>query len=285
MARIGDLLAEKRTVSFEFFPPKTIKGAVDLSATLHALEMYQPDFYSITYGAGGSDRERTVDTVLTIQRERTAPSMAHLTCLGHTVAEVDELLDVYAAAGVENILALGGDPPKDGAPVPSGDFVHASDLVAHLRADGRFGIGVAAHPEGHPRSRDMGSDRHRLAEKLEAADFAITQFFFDLDNYCALMDELSDLGCTKPVIPGVIPITNGGQVKRFADMAGATVPASLVNRIADADSSEHVAAIGVEVATQLSRDLLDAGAPGLHFYTLNRSVATVQVLDNLATVL
>ena len=171
MARISDLLASARTVSFEFFPPATIEGAVKLSSTLNELEALRPDFVSVTYGAGGSSRDRTVDTVLAIERERSTSAMAHLTCVGHTVDQIDEMLDIYADAGVENILALAGDPPK-GPDAPVGDFHYAADLVRHLRSDGRFSIGVAAHPEGHPRSRGTYTDRRLLAQKLEDADGA-----------------------------------------------------------------------------------------------------------------
>ncbi len=281
MARICDLLANARTVSFEFFPPATIEGAVQLSTTLNELEVLRPDFLSVTYGAGGSGRDRTVDTVLAIERERSASTMAHLTCVGHTVAEVDEMLDTYAANGVENILALAGDPPKGGEPVVS-DYQYASDLVRHLRADGRFSIGVAAHPEGHPRSSGRYTDRRLLAQKLEHADFAITQFFFDAADYFSLVEDLRSLGCHKPIVPGVIPIVNAAQVEKFAAMAGAKIPKSVSGRIAPiADDPDAVRAVGIEIAGELCRELLDGGAPGLHLYTLNRSAATLSVFDQV----
>lgn len=281
MARISDLLANARTVSFEFFPPATLEGAVQLSTTLNELEALRPDFVSVTYGAGGSGRDRTVDTVLAIERERSTTSMAHLTCIGHTVAEVDEMLDVYAANGVENILALAGDPPKSGE-ATVGDFHYATDLVRHLRADGRFAIGVAAHPEGHPRSSGKHTDRRLLAQKLNQADFAITQFFFSAADYFSLVDDLASLGCTKPVIPGVIPIVNASQVEKFAAMAGASIPTSVTDRISPvADDPDAVRAVGIELAGELCRELLDGGAPGLHLYTLNKSEATLAVFDQV----
>lgn len=282
MTRIADLLAARRTVSFEFFPPKTEQAQVELENAIVELEPLQPDFVSVTYGAGGSTRERTRDIVVAIERERSFASMAHLTCLGHTVADIDTLLDSYVEAGVENILALGGDPPREG-PAPCGDFAYASDLVEHLRSRGTFSIGVAAHPEGHPRSPDLPEDRRRLARKLEAADFAITQFFFRAEDYLQMVDDLARLGCDKPVIPGIMPVTNAGQVKRFAELAGADVPASLAERIeAVAHDPAEVRRIGVDVATQLCARLLERGVPGLHFYTLNRSTATREIAANLA---
>ncbi len=280
MASIHELLTDRKTVSFEFFPPKTIEGAVSLTQTLNDLQAVQPSFISVTYGAAGSDRQRTADAVIATQQERGTPTMAHLTCVGHRRHEIEALCDQYAAAGVENILALGGDLPADGSPPPPGDFRFASDLVDHLRSDGRFSIGVAAHPEGHPRSASLDDDRRNLARKLMVADFAITQFFFDAEHYLRLVDDLRALGCDKPVIPGVIPITNRGQVERFAAMAGATIPAWLRDQI-DAADPDDVAQIGVEVARSLSQRLLDAGAPGIHLYTLNKSGPSLAVAGQL----
>jgi methylenetetrahydrofolate reductase (NADPH) len=246
------------------------------------LEALRPDFVSVTYGAGGSTRDGTRDVVTAFEQRYPFPTMAHLTCLGHTTGDIDRLLDAYAEAGVENILALGGDPPKDG-PAPLGDFTYALDLVDHLRARGSFCVGVAAHPECHPRSSDRNSDRRMLARKLSAADFAITQFFFRAEDYFRLLDDLQALGCDKPVIPGVIPVTNAGQVKRFAELAGAAFPVDLAERIeAVADDPTEVRRVGVEVATELCSTLLEQGVPGLHFYTLNRSTATLEVAANLS---
>lgn len=280
MARIHELLIGQRTISFEIFPPKTIEGAVALTRTLNELNALHPSFISVTYGAAGSDRRRTADAVIALQQERGVPTMAHLTCMGHTRQEIAALCDHYAAAGVENILALGGDPPADGSPPPPGDFRYASDLVDFLRADGRFSIGVAAHPEGHPRSPGLAEDRRRLAGKLSIADFAITQFFFEAEHYLGLVDDLRALGCEKPVIPGVIPITNAAQVDRFAAMAGATIPDWLRTRLHEADEAD-VERIGIDLARQLSQQLLDAGAPGVHLYTLNKSGPSLAVAGQL----
>jgi methylenetetrahydrofolate reductase (NADPH) len=281
MARIADLLAAGRTFSFEFFPPKTDGAQLTLGRTIAELEPLRPSFVSVTYGAGGSTRSRTHEVVAWVRRETAITPMAHLTCQGHTRAEIGEILDNYRAAGVENILALGGDAPKDPADVRPSDYEFASDLLHDVTSTAAFSVGVAAHPEIHPRSPDRLTDRQFLAAKLGRADFAITQFFFEAHHYVRLVDELSDLGCTKPVIPGIMPITNIGQVARMAVMSGAAIPASITDRLDGVDDADEVRRIGVEVATQLASELLDAGAPGLHFYTLNRSTATREIYANL----
>jgi methylenetetrahydrofolate reductase (NADPH) len=283
MTRIADLLAAGRTCSFEFFPPKTDEAARALEKTIAELEELNPSFVSVTYGAGGSTRERTRDIVIHIERDTGVTAMAHLTCIGHTEAQLSSLLDEYRDAGISNILALAGDPPAD-APdeFDTGDFTHALELVALIREHGGFSVGVAAHPEGHPRSPDLGSDRRHLAVKLEAADFAITQFFFEPEPYLSMVDDLAALGCTKPVIPGIMPVTNAGQVARFAQLAGAEFPRHLAERFeAVADDAEAVRRLGVQLATELCERLLAEGVPGLHFYTLNRSTATREIARNL----
>lgn len=281
MAKISELLAGGRTFSFEFFPPKTDKARANLEKTIHELEPLNPSFVSVTYGAGGSTREATRDIVLDIEQTTSLTAMAHLTCMGHSTDDLRSLLAEYHDEGLSNILALAGDPPADGSPV-SGDFTYASELVELVRSIGDFSIGVAAHPELHPRSTDEATDRRHLAAKLANADFGITQFFFEAGHYLRMMEDLVALGCDKPVIPGVIPVTNGSQVARFAKLAGADFPGWLADRIEPvADDPDEVAKIGVDVATSLSQELLDAGAPGLHFYTLNRSLATRRIYANL----
>jgi methylenetetrahydrofolate reductase (NADPH) len=281
MARIHDLLAAGRTFSFEFFPPKTDAAQLSLGRTIAELEVLKPSFVSVTYGAGGSTRERTRDLVTWMRRETNISPMAHLTCVGHTRADIDEILDTYAAAGVENILALGGDPPTDPADVRPSDYEHAIDLVHHLRERGGFSIGVAAHPEMHPRSASREEDRRRLAEKLQLADFAITQFFFEADHYVRLVEEMAAFGVDKPIIPGIMPVTNRNQVQRMAELSGAVFPAWLADRLADVEDPDEVRRIGVGAATELCSELLAAGAPGLHFYTLNRSTATREIYASL----
>jgi methylenetetrahydrofolate reductase (NADH) len=281
VTRIVELLAGGRTFSFEFFPPKTPEADAQLARALDELAPLRPSFVSMTYGAGGSTRERTHDLVVDILRNTPMTPMAHLTCAAHTVAELRAILETYRDEGVENILALRGDPPAE-LNLPAGDYEYASELVELVRSVAPFSVGVAAHPEGHPRSPDLASDRRHLAAKLELADFAITQFFFRLDDYLSLVEHLSALGVTKPVVPGIMPVTNVNQVERFAALSGAEFPADLAERLhAVADDPAEVRRIGVEVATGLCRDLLDQGAPGLHFYTLNRSPATRQIYANL----
>jgi len=281
MARISDLLAVGRTFSFEFFPPKTDAAQLSLGRTIAELEGLNPAFVSVTYGAGGSTRERTRDLLVWMRKETTISPMAHLTCVGHTRADINTILGTYRSAGIENILALGGDPPSDPADVGPSDYAYALDLVEHLCQDEGFSIGVAAHPEGHPRSTSRAQDRRFLAEKLRRADFAITQFFFEAEHYLRMIDELAALGVTKPIIPGIMPVTNGGQVQRMAELSGAVFPAWLARRLDGVEDADEVRRIGVEVATTLCADLLAAGAPGLHFYTLNRSTATREIYANL----
>jgi methylenetetrahydrofolate reductase (NADPH) len=281
MTCIADLLAAGPTRSFEFFPPKTDAAAVQLEKAVQELAPLQPSFVSVTYGALGSTRDRTREVVTRINDDHPFPAMAHLTCVGHTRAEVVALLETYAAAGVHNVLALGGDPPADGSD-PGGEFTHACELLELVQAVGGFSVGVAAHPELHPRSPDRASDRRFLAEKLAAADFAVTQFFFDAAHYVELLDELAALGVDKPVVPGVLPVTNVAGLRRMAAMNGTDVPAGLMARLdAVADDPAAVAAIGVEVAVELCTDLLAAGAPGLHLYTMNRSSSVRAVLGAL----
>ena len=280
MARIADLLAAGRTYSFEFFPPKTDGAQLSLGRAIGELEPLAPSFVSVTYGAGGSTRQRTHAVVSWMRKETTLTPMAHLTCQGHVRAEIRDILNDYAADGVENILALGGDVPTDGEPAPS-DYTYASDLLEDVLADGRFSVGIAAHPELHPRSPDRATDRKFLAAKLSRADFAITQFFFDLDVYVQMVNELADLGVTKPILPGIMPVTNKSQIRRMAELSGAAFPAWLAERLDRTDDAEEIRRIGVDAATELCQGLLDAGAPGLHFYTMNRSTATSEIYANL----
>jgi methylenetetrahydrofolate reductase (NADPH) len=281
MTRIADLLASGRTFSFEFSPPKSADGSMSLGRTIAELEPLAPSFVSVTYGAGGSTREHTRDTVLWVQRETSIPPMAHLTCVGHTRSEIADIIATYVDAGIENVLALAGDPPKNPADSRPSDYTYATDLIEHLREISDLCIGVAAHPEGHPRSPDLATDRRLLAEKMKVSDFATTQFFFDLEHYVSLMNDLADLGVDKPVVPGIMPVTNIGQVERMAELSGAAFPDWLRARLEEGTSPEHVRQIGVEAATQLCADLLDAGAPGLHFYTLNKSTATREIYAQL----
>lgn len=284
MTRIDELLASGPTISFEFFPPRSDEGAATLKRTLQELEPLAPSFVSVTYGAGGSTRDRTHEVVVDLLRSTTMLPMAHLTSVGHTQLELERILAGFRDAGVRNIMALRGDPPQ-GVVEPTWGVEHAVDLVELAREVGgdRFAIGVAAHPEGHPLSPSIEVDRRHLATKLRAADFGVTQFFFRVDDYLAMVDDLARLGCDTPVIPGVMPITNVRQITRFAELSGAAVPRELADRLhAVEHDPDAVRRLGIEVATDLCQRLLDAGAPGLHYYTLNRSRATREIHANLS---
>lgn len=280
MTRIADLLAAGRTYSFEFFPPKTDAAQLTLGRTIAELEPLAPSFVSVTYGAGGSTRDRTREVVTWVRKETAITPMAHLTCVGHTRAEISRILDEYHAAGVTNILALGGDPPTDPADARPSDYTYATDLLTDIDHD-RFSIGVAAHPEVHPRSPSRAADRDVVARKLRHADFAITNLFFEAEHYIRLVDELQQLGVDKPVIPGIMPVTNFKQVARMTQLSGGTFPDDLAARLAGSDDPDEVRRIGVDAATELCAALLAAGAPGLHFYTMNRSTATREIYANL----
>lgn len=282
MTRIDTLLGQSVTTSFEFFPPKTDEGRDALRQTVRELEPLHPSFVSVTYGAGGATRERTHDLVIDILTNTRIPPMAHLTTVAHTREHLVEILTRYRDAGVANIMALRGDAPADD-PNPVRELPHAANLVELAREVGgdQFAVGVAAHPEGHPESPTMASDRRFLAKKCKLADFAVTQFFFDIDVYLRLVDDLDRHGCHTPVIPGIMPVTNVSQIERFATLSGTALPEWLTAKLADAKSQDEVEKIGIAVATELCADLLAAGAPGLHFYTLNRSHATRQIFAAL----
>jgi len=279
VARITDLLAAGRTYSFEFFPPKDDAEHAVLVRALLDLQPLRPSFVSVTYRGGRSSRQRTHDLVAGMLRTTTLTPMAHLICVAHTRLELAEILVEFRKAGVENLMALGGDPPTDPDAI-EGELEFASELVELARAIGGFSIGVAAHPIGHPRSPDLAFDRDRLAEKLRMADFAVTQFFWKADEYLRLVDELADRGVDKAVLPGIMPVTRLVDVPRRAQM-GAAVPPDLVQALEEAGDPESVREAGIEMATKLCQQLLEKGAPGLHFYTLNRSVATRRIYSNL----
>jgi methylenetetrahydrofolate reductase (NADPH) len=279
--KITEILAAGPSYSFEFFPPKTPAAEEALARALEELEPLGPSYVSVTYGAGGSTREKTHEIVTGILRDTAMTPMAHLTCAAHTRAQLVDVVTRYRDAGIDNILALGGDPPKD-LDLPPGELRHAIELVHLIRTVGDFAVGVAAHPEPHPRSPSRESDRRHTAEKLDAADFAITQFFFDAEHYFDLVDSLRALGVHKPVIAGIMPATTIGSIKRMTELQGSDFPRWLAEKLeAVAEDPDAVFAVGVEEATKLCRALLDGGAPGLHFYTLNRSRATREIYENL----
>jgi methylenetetrahydrofolate reductase (NADPH) len=283
MARITDLLAAGRTFSFEFFPPKDSDEQRLLTRTISDLQPLKPSFVSVTYRGGRISRERTTRVVIDLLRTTDLTPMPHLTCVAHPRFELGEIIGGFRAAGLENLLALGGDPLP--AEESYKELEYASQLVELGRRLGFESIGVAAHPAGHPRSPDLRSDREHLALKMRIADFAITQFFFKLEEYERLRDQMTALGVTKPILAGIMPITSLVSVQRMAQLSGYAVPADIVSQIeAGGDDREEIRKRGIEVATKLCRDLLDAGVPGLHFYTLNFSKATREIYTNLGLV-
>lgn len=282
MTRIAALFGGDPTVSLEFSPALDDEAEAQLVQVLDELSVIGPSFASVTYGALGSTRERTRDIVVRFNQEHDFPTMAHLTCVGQSKTDVVDLLDHYAANGVHNILALGGDPPADGTD-PGGDFDHAMQLVEIVRDHpGNFSIGVAAHPEKHPRSPSLETDRRFLAEKLAVADFAVTQFFWTVEPYLRLVDDLAALDCHKPVVPGIMLFINVHSMRRMSELNDTTIPDELWARCEAVDGDpKAVRLLGTEVCEELSRALLDAGAPGLHLYTMNRSVAALDLVSRL----
>jgi methylenetetrahydrofolate reductase (NADPH) len=277
---------EGTSYSFEFFPPKDDAGEQVLWEAIRRLERVRPTFVSVTYGAGGSTRQRTVRVTGRIARETTLTAMAHLTCVGSSVAELRQVVGEYASAGIRNVLALRGDPPgglgKDWTPHPEG-LNHADELVGLIRSLGSFTVGVAAFPDGHPESSSLDRDAEVLVRKADAgAEFAVTQFLFDAQSYVRLRDRVVALGRDLPIIPGLMPVTSFAQVRRMAELSGTPLPAAVVSRLeAVADDPAAIRAVGVQIATELSQQLLSEGAPGLHFYTMNRSLASLEVYANL----
>jgi len=281
--RIRDLLGgPKPAVSFEFFPPKTDEGVEKLYHAVEALKPCRPSFVSVTYGAGGSTRDRTLELVARIKHELGIETMAHLTCVGASQQELAVTLGKLAHAGVENVLALRGDPPKgESAFVPAeGGFAHASELVAFIRQEGfPFCVGAACYPEGHPESPSLDADMTHLKAKVDAgADFLISQLFFDNQDYLAFVRRARSAGIDAPILPGLMPVTNVSQTHRFTQMCGARIPQELSRRLAIVERDPAaVVATGVYWTTAQAKQLLEQGVPGLHFYTLNQSSATLAV--------
>ncbi len=271
--------------SFEFFPPKTEEGVRKLYATIEELAALDPSFVSVTYGAGGSTRELTVELVGRIKKEIGLEAMAHLTCVGHSRQELAAILDRLQAAGIENVLALRGDPPRGQTQFvrPADGFGYASELVRFIRPRYSFCLGGASYPEGHPESADKETDLQHLKGKVEAGvDFLITQLFFEADCYFDFARKARAAGITVPIVPGIMPVTNIAQLERFTSMCGATIPAALRQRLDKVkDDEEAVIAEGIEWAITQCRELLAGGAPGIHFYTLNRSLSTRVIYKNL----
>jgi len=277
--------AQTQTFSFEFFPPKTAQDVDELWERAQELKALGPSFISVTYGAGGSTRRNTIDLVCRFQAEQDMVAMAHVTCVGHSQAELREILEELRQRGVENLMCLRGDPPRGQSNfVPASDgFAYAHQLVTLARAVGDFCIGVAGYPERHPESADIHRDLEHLKAKVACgADFVTTQLFFDNRSYFDFCDRAQRIGITARIIPGIMPITNYRQIVRFATMCGATIPTVLQQRLEPvADDPQAVLEIGVDWAWRQCEELLAGGAPGIHFYTLNRSLATQRVFAQL----
>ena len=284
--KIIDIIRQGKPVfSFEFFPPKDIDGFDQLFKTIDNLKPLNPAFVSVTYGAGGSTRSKTIDLVGRIKKEIGLESMAHLTCVGHNSDEILNVLGDIKKQNVDNVLALRGDPPAGeiNFTKPNNGFGYGVELVQFISEHFSFCIGVAGYPEGHPESSNRKEDLFHLKKKvLAGASFIVTQLFFDNKYYFDFVANLRNIGIDVPVIPGIMPIVNLKQIKRFTKMCGATVPHDLMVRLeAVQDDPESVYQIGVDHAANQCRKLLMQGAPGVHFYTLNRSRATLSVLERL----
>lgn len=295
VALIRDVYAANRAagrpvISFEFFPPKTEEGERNFfEKTLTQLAALKPDYCSVTYGAGGSTRDKTLAIVETIQQRHGLPAMAHLTCVGSTEGHIHEIIEHARERGIRNILALRGDPPAGSSEFQKteGGFEYAWQLVKLLREAGGFCIAVAGFPEGHVTCREgKHADWRHLKAKIDhGADFVLTQLFFDNRDYFEFRDQLTRLGVTVPLVPGIIPILGGTQVKKLTQLCGAKLPAALRERLeAFGDNEEASADFGIEYATRQCEELLRAGAPGIHFYTLNKVRSTTRILHNLGLV-
>ncbi len=280
--RICELFGAAPVVSFEFFPPKTKKGVNTLYDTVRTLKPCRPSFVSVTYGAGGSTRDRTIDLVARIKRELGIETMAHLTCVGSTRDELRATLARLADAGIENVLALRGDPPKgeNHFVATAGGFAYASELVAFIREEGfPFCVGAACYPESHPEAANMDDDLQHLKTKVNAGvDFLITQLFFDNQDYLSFVRRARAVDINIPIVPGLMPVTNVAQIKRFTKMCGSRIPQELHRRLRIVEHDPaSVVATGVYWTATQARELLQHGAPGIHFYTLNKSSATLAV--------
>ncbi len=271
-------------VSFEFFPTKTDAGHAKLIAAAQVLAGENPEFFSVTYGAGGSTRDRTLNTVLQLDQEVKVPTAPHLSCVGDSKEDLRSLLTLYRESGIQRIVALRGDLPS-GMGQASGELRYANELVEFIRAEtgDQFTIEVAAYPEAHPQARSFEDDLRNFVRKAEAgADSAITQYFFNADCYFHFVDRVRQAGVDIPIIPGIMPITNYSKLARFSDACGAEIPRWIRKQLeAYGDDSDSIAAFGTEVITDMCQRLLDGGAPGLHFYTLNQAEASLAVWRNL----
>jgi methylenetetrahydrofolate reductase (NADPH) len=282
--RIAELFGQagRPVFSFEFFPPKTDAGFQNLRAAIRELKILNPDYVSVTWGAGGSTRSKTVELTIEIERDIGLRAMAHLSCIGSTPEQLGATLDQLEAGGIENVLALGGDRPADYEP-PAGAFTYANELAAFVSARGKFSVGGACYPETHPSAASAEADLAHCKRKVEAGvEFLITQLFFDNADYFAFVERARDAGIGVPIVPGIMPVLNVRSIRRMTTLSGARIPDALQRKLDAALESETATReLGIEWATQQCRELLDRGAPGIHLYTLNKSTATRAIFERL----
>jgi methylenetetrahydrofolate reductase (NADPH) len=281
--RIADRFGRERPVfSFEFFPPKTDAGFASLYRTIRELKRLDPDFVSVTWGAGGSTRSRTVELVIQIQREIGITAMAHLSCIGSTPDQLAETLDTLESGGIENVLALGGDRPANYQP-PPGSFTYANELVGFIRSRWGFCLGGACYPETHPAAPSPEADLDHLRRKVDAGvDFLITQLFFDNEDFFDFQRRARARGIGVPIVPGIMPILNAASIRRMTALSGAHIPDELQRELSQVEQDDaRTREVGVEWATRQCRELLQRGVPGIHFYTLNKSTATRAIFEKL----
>ncbi len=283
--KIQDILTKTRTISFEFFPPREATGINAVLNKIESLQSYSPNFISVTYGAGGSTRKFSEELTTKAKTQYDVEVMAHLTCVGHTVKELDEILERLEASDIENIIALRGDLPNHQRINLTDDsgFEYASDLISHLNRIYSFGIGAACYPEGHPEAVSFEHDIRYAKLKVEnGADFLITQLFYDNDDFFRFVDKARAIGINVPIIPGVLPVLSSNQIRKFTRLCGARIPPDLEMQLAKYENDDEGArAMGVEYATCQVQGLWDSGVSGIHFYVLNRSYSVSKILDNL----
>ena len=284
--KIRDILKKKRTLSYEFYPPKEAEGIPSVLRAIDRLKVFRPDYISVTYGAGGTTRTLTEEIVVRVKRETDLLPMAHLTCVGQTREEIHGVLARLEAADIENVIALRGDPPRGETrfvPVARG-FGHATDLIGYIRGNFHFGVAGACYPEGHTESTDLNADLDYTKRKVAAgAEFLITQLFYDNAYFFSFLDKARRAGIDVPILAGILPILNTAQIRRFAALCGATIPPELdkqLERFVDDDDAARE--LGIEHATEQVRELWDSGVEGVHFYALNRSHSISKILHNLA---
>ena len=283
--KIQNILAETRTISFEFFPPRDASGIPGVLDKIESLQVYSPNFISVTYGAGGSTRQFSEDLTIKAKNQYDIEVMAHLTCVGHTVKELDEILGRLESSAIENIIALRGDLPINQTKklTVESEFEHASDLINYINKGYSFGLAAACYPEGHPEAVSFDHDINYAKLKVEnGADFLITQLFYDNDDFFRFVDKARAIGIKVPIIPGVLPVLSSNQIRKFTRLCGARIPSDLEIQLAKYENDDEGArAMGVEYATCQVQGLWDSGVSGIHFYVLNRSYSVSKILDNL----